>query len=173
MRNTQSENLKEHSLDVAVIAHSLAVISNMRFGNRLNADHAAVIGMFHDTSEIITGDMPTPVKYQDENFKAMYKQMEETANENLIALLPDDLKAVYTELLTPDGKDEALLTLVKAADKICALIKCMEEKNAGNREFDKAREAQLSSLKEMNLPEVNVFMEEFLPAFELNLDQMQ
>ena len=140
MRNTRTENLSEHSLEVAYIAHALAVIKNRRLGGNIDPCRVAVSAMFHDTSEIITGDMPTPVKYCNPEIKSVYKQIEATAENRLLSLLPDDMRGDFSPLYRPDDE---IRRLVKAADKISALIKCTEELNMGNREFSAAHASRL------------------------------
>ncbi len=171
MRNTSHEDLSQHSEDVAAIAHALAVIKNLRFGGNLNAERAAFLGLYHDMTEIITGDMPTPVKYHSETLRSAYAQVEDLAGEKLLSMLPDDMKEYYESAFFKKSEDEYVWVLVKAADKISALIKCIEERNAGNKEFDKAYESTLSAIKRMNLQEVDCFIEEFIPAFSLSLDE--
>ena len=171
MRNTENESLDSHSKEVAVIAHALALIGNKRFGKNYNADRAAVLGLYHDAHEIITGDMPTPIKYQNKDILEAFRGVEELATERLVSLLPDDLKDEFYSALTGKG-DEELLPLVKAADRLSALIKCIEERKAGNSEFKKAEVATKKKIMKEDIPEVKVFMEEFLPAYELTLDQM-
>ena len=173
MRNSSDENLSEHSLEVAMLAHALCVIGNERLGRTLNADHAAVIGMFHDVSEILTGDMPTPVKYYNREIRSAYRDVERDANTRLLALLPQDLRAQYERVLEPDGEYSREMQLVKAADKLSAYIKCIEERKAGNREFERAEKATLASIQEMNLEEVKIFLEEFLPPYEKTLDEIR
>ena len=170
MRNTENESLDSHSKEVAVIAHALAVIGNKRFGKNYNADRAAVLGLYHDAHEIITGDMPTPVKYQNDDILLAFKAVEDSANEKLLSKLPEDLRGSFRDLLTEN--DDELKPLVKAADKLSALIKCIEERKAGNTEFKEAETATRKKLLEMNLPEANVFTEEFLPAYEQTLDTL-
>ncbi len=170
MRNTRHENLSEHTLEVAFIAHALALIKNRRFGGNIDANATAVAAMFHDTSEIITGDMPTPIKYYNDDIKKVYKQIEGIAEDRLIALLPDDLRDDFTPIYNPDPE---IRTLVKAADKISALIKCIEERNSGNTEFRSAEASTLKSIKELNLPEVNVFLDEFISSYSLTLDELK
>lgn len=172
MRNSRPENLSEHSLEVAMIAHALAVISNERLNNNLNAEKAALIGIYHDATEIITGDMPTPVKYFNENIQEAYKGVEKVAAEKLHGMLPDYLKKSYEDIFFPSEKDAYIRKLVKAADKISALIKCMEEEKTGNREFILAKKSILEQLKNMNLKEADIFMEEFLPAYSKTLDEL-
>ena len=171
MRNTESENLDSHSKEVAVIAHALAVIGNVRLGKNYNADRAAVLGLYHDAQEIITGDLPTPVKYHNEKILDAYKEIEASATERLVSMLPDDLKNEFMSALTGDS-DKDLLPLVKAADKLSALIKCIEERKAGNMEFKEAERSTRERIAELNLEEANVFLEEFIGAFELTLDQL-
>ncbi|CUH93609.1 5'-deoxynucleotidase [Herbinix luporum] len=172
MRNSRPENLSEHSLEVSMLAHVLALISNERLGNKLNAEKAALIGIYHDATEIITGDMPTPIKYFNENIQGAFKEVEKAAAENLYLMLPDYLKESYKDIFYPAKEDEYLWKLVKAADKLSALIKCIEEEKAGNSEFVLAKNSILSLIKEMNLNEVDIFMEEFLPAYSKSLDEL-
>lgn len=171
MRNSRAETLTEHTLEVAVLAHALATIANVRCGKNYNVDRAAVLGMFHDAHEILTGDMPTPVKYQNPAIETAFKGVESAANDQLLAMLPADLQGTYEPLLREE--DAVLRPLVKAADKLSALIKCMEERKAGNLEFQIAEQSVREMLLKMDLPEVQIFMEEFLPAFELTLDEMR
>lgn len=171
MRNTVSENISEHSNDVAVIAHALAVIKNVRFGGNLNAERAAFLGLYHDMTEIITGDMPTPVKYHSSDMRQAFKEVEDKAGARLLSMLPEDMAEYYESAFFKKEDDEYLWKTVKAADKISALIKCIEEKNAGNNEFGKALESTRACVESMDMPEVQVFLEEFLPGFYLSLDE--
>lgn len=171
MRNTKNESLSEHSLEVAIIAHALGTIRNTRFGGNIDTEHLAVLGMFHDANEIITGDLPTPVKYHDKQIMKAYKRVENTASERLVALLPEDIRDEYKNLMLPLESDKELMPLLKAADKIAALIKCIDEERAGNKEFSSAKIAQEESIKKIKLPEVKVFMDEFIPAFYKTLDE--
>ena len=171
MRNTVSENISQHSNDVAAIAHALCIIGNVRFGKSYNADRAAFLGLYHDMPEIITGDMPTPVKYHSEEMKKAYLAVEDMASEKLLSMLPEDMRAYYKSAFFLEQEDEYLWKIVKAADKISALIKCIEEKNAGNREFEKAFQSTEKAIKEMGMPEADAFLEEFIPAFHLSLDE--
>ena len=173
MRNTEEESLTQHSYEVAVIAHALAVISNKRLGTNYDAEKVALIGLFHDTSEILTGDMPTPVKYYSPEITSAYKKVEEAATGKLLDMLPDDLRSEYADLLLPAKEDEELWKLNKAADKISALIKCIEERKAGNNEFDKALESTEASIHKMNCEAAEIFIKEFLPSYELTLDQLK
>ena len=176
MRNSRTENLSEHSLEVAMIAHALCTIGNVRYEKNLNADRAALIGLYHDSSEIITGDMPTPVKYYNPEIKDAYKQVEKIANYKLLEKLPKDLRPVYEEIFKTDNSadDKYMRKLVKAADKISAYIKCIEEEKSGNTEFSKAKESIGNILDKLSKesPEVKDFVEEFLPPFGKTLDEL-
>lgn len=172
MRNTQQENLSVHSQETAAIAHALALIGNRRFGKSYNAERAAVLGLYHDLHEILTGDMPTPVKYLNADILGAFKGVEDDANQRLLGMLPEDLQCDYKPLLSPAGDDAELWTLVKAADKISALIKCIEERKAGNSEFKRAEQKQRKTLSAMKLDEADAFIEEFLSSYELTLDQL-
>ncbi|MBQ7295203.1 MAG: 5'-deoxynucleotidase [Clostridia bacterium] len=171
MRNVSGENISEHSNDVAVIAHALAVIKNIRFGGNLNAERASFLGLYHDMTEIITGDMPTPVKYHSEDMREAFRQVEDKAGQKLLSMLPEDMRQYYESAFFPEKEDEYLWKIVKAADKISALIKCIEEKNAGNNEFGKALESTKKAIEKMDMPEAKVFLEEFIPSFYLSLDE--
>ena len=170
MRNTQSENIQEHSLQVAIIAHALALINNIYFEGDVNADKAAVLGMFHDCDEIITGDMPTPVKYFNAGIREAYRVVETSAKETLLGMLPDELESRYREIFFQDDK-EYIWRLVKAADTLSAYIKCLEEIKAGNAEFHAASESILQKLGTLDMPEVELFINEFLDGFKLSLDE--
>lgn len=176
MRNSRTENLSEHSLEVAMIAHALCTIGNVRYKKNLNADRAALIGLYHDSSEIITGDMPTPVKYYNPEIKDAYKQVEKIANYKLLEKLPKDLRPIYEEIFKTDNSadDKYMRKLVKAADKISAYIKCIEEEKSGNTEFSKAKESIGNILDKLSgeYPEVKDFVEEFLPPFGKTLDEL-
>lgn len=171
MRNTRKESLSEHTLETAFIAHALAVIENKRLGGCVNAERAAVLALFHDTTEIITGDLPTPVKYYNDDIKKAYKSMEKAAESRLTSLLPDDLKEEFEDIF--GEKDEHLLSIVKAADKISALIKCMDELSIGNREFAAAAESTAKTVAELGLPAADIFVSEFLESFSLSLDEQK
>ena len=173
MRNSSDENLASHSLDVAMLAHALCVIGNERLGKNLNADRAAVIGLYHDVSEILTGDMPTPVKYFNRQIRSAYKDVERDANMRLLALLPQDLRAQFTHVLEPGEEYAREKRLAKGADKLSAYIKCIEERKAGNREFESAEKSTLEALHEMKLEEIEIFLKEFLPAYEKTLDEIR
>ena len=171
MRNTSSENISEHCSDVAAIAHALAVIKNVRYGGNLNCERAAFLGLYHDMPEIITGDMPTPVKYHSKDLRRAFAEVEETASEKLLSMLPEDMKEHYRSAFFAQQEDGYLWKIVKAADKISALIKCIEEEKAGNREFTKAYESTKKALDEMDMPECNDFIRDFIPGFYLSLDE--
>lgn len=173
MRNTRAENLSEHSLEAAVVAHALVLLHNRRFGGSLSAERAAVLGLFHDAPEILTGDMPTPVKYYSAGVREAYKTVEASACATMLGLLPDDLRDDYRPFFFPEDGDAALWRFVKAADKICALTKCIEEQKAGNSEFSKAAETTLAAIHALDLPEAALFLREFLPGYELTLDELR
>lgn len=170
MRNTNNENIAEHSLQVAVIAHALAVIGNVRLGKNLNAEHIAMMGIMHDTSEIITGDLPTPIKYYAPEIRDAYKKVEHIAANQLLSEIPEDMRDAYKEILIENESEE--WKYVKAADKLSAYIKCIEEKNTGNKDFSKAETAIKQALEEMNMEETNTFIEEFLASYTMTLDEI-
>lgn len=174
MRNTRQENICEHSQDVAVLAHALAVLTNRRFGGHVDAGSCVLLALYHDAPEIFTGDLPTPVKYDNPAIRDAYRQVETVSAEKLLSMLPDDLRADYRELLLSREGEKRYpeeYRLVKAADKLSALIKCVEELQQGNREFEQARRACEAAVRRMRLPAADCFLEEFLPAFELTLDE--
>lgn len=172
MNNTREENIAEHSLEVAIIAHALVTISNKRLGTALSADRAAVMAIFHDSSEIITGDLPTPVKYYNDDIRNSYKEIEEISEKHLLSMLPDDLKEEYKPLIVSSDADRELIPFVKAADKLSALIKCINELSMGNREFVKAERTIRETVEGIELEAVKIFVEEFLPSYELTLDEL-
>mgnify|MGYP003441461972 CR=1 FL=1 len=172
MRNTHTENISEHSLEVATVSHALAVIHNTRFGGNINVDRVAVLGVFHDAPEILTGDMPTPIKYYSKQIQEAYSQVEDDACNALLDMLPADLREQYAPYFIKCEEDRQLWKFVKAADKICAYTKCIEESKAGNHDFDKAAKTNLKSLEEIDMPEVKCFMDEFLGSYSLTLDEM-
>lgn len=171
MQNTAKENIAEHSHNVAVIAHALCVIGNKKFGKDYNAERCALLALYHDATEVITGDMPTPVKYGSNEMKTVYKSVESLAGNRLLDMLPQEFREEYDPLFNRDKEDEKLWKIVKAADKIDALIKCINEIRMGNREFEKALEAQEKLIDEIDMPEVDYFRKEFLPAYYLTLDE--
>ena len=173
MNNTRLENISEHSQQVAILTHCLVLIHNKRFGGELDAQRAALLAVFHDSTEIITGDMPTPIKYQNPEIIDAYKQIENRAADRLISLLPEDFRDEYEQILKQSGKDDDKLhVFVKAADRYSALIKCIEEMRMGNDEFRMAKETIQKSIDDMKLPEAEVFGREFLPSFYLALDEL-
>lgn len=172
MRNAIPENIQEHSLDVALIAHALAVVRNKYFNGKLEPSKAAMYGIFHDASEIFTGDMPTPVKHYDKGLKNAFHKLEEQAKRKLLAMLPIELADEYEPLFFYEN-DADYQPLVKAADKISALIKCIEEEKSGNMEFRKAGIEHLENLSKNDLPEVKYFIEKFLPGYRLSLDELK
>ena len=169
MRNTKQENLSEHSLEVAVISHALAIIENKKLGGSVDAEKAAVIAMYHDASEIITGDLPTPIKYYNPEIKSVYKQIESVAEDKLLSYLPDYIKEEMAPVFKEIPADIAVL--IKAADKISAYIKCLEELKMGNREFAVAAEATKNAIAALGCRAADIFMEEFIPSFNLSLDE--
>lgn len=171
MKNTRSENLSEHSLEVAAIAHAIAVMKNLRFGGALNAERAAVLGLYHDMPEIITGDMPTPVKYHSKTLRNAFREVETEACSRLLSMLPEDMKESFSPYFFKTKEDGYLWKIVKAADKISALFKCIEEEKSGNHEFSSALCSTKNAIEKMNLPEADAFLEEFMEAYKLNLDE--
>lgn len=172
MRNTFLENIQEHSHMVSVLAHALAVIQNEKFGGTLDVGEAAVAGLYHDAPEILTGDLPTPVKYDNPAIKEAYKAVESVAADKLLSMLPPELAPAFAPYVKEKLEPE-LLRVVKAADKLSAYLKCVEEVKAGNQEFRQAMEQTRAALKRMELPALDYFMEHFAPAFELTLDELQ
>ena len=170
MRNTQPENDAEHSLQVAMIAHAIAVIGRDRYHRETDPEHVLTLAVYHDATDVMTGDLPTPVKYHNDELRSAYHRLEDLSADRLLALLPEDLRPSFSPCLKQEnGYDR---DIVKAADKISAYIKCLEEKRAGNREFDYAAENVRKSLDALDLPEVCDFMRDFLPAFEMTLDEL-
>ncbi len=172
MRNTVPENIQEHSVQVAMVAHMLAVIRNRKFGGKIPADRVALLALYHDATEVITGDLATPIKTFNPEIRAAYKRIEEVAAEKLFAMLPDDLREDLRPVFFPREDDRELWALVKAADKLCAYLKCVEELQAGNNGFLRAERSIMASLLRMNIPEVTYFVERFMPSFSLTLDEL-
>lgn len=168
MRNTRPENICEHSHEVAVLAHALALMTNRYDGGHLNVERCVMLAVYHDVPEILTGDMPTPVKYFNPAIREAYRQVEQSACDKLLGMLPVDLQGDYRDLLVAADSEE--LRIVKAADKLSALIKCVEELSQGNREFASARKATEQSIRDMQLPAADRFLDDYLPAYELPLD---
>ena len=171
MRNTAPENVQEHSHQVAVLAHALAVIRNGKFGGQVDPGAVAVAALYHDASEILTGDMPTPIKYDNPAIQGAYRDVEKMAEKKLLGMLPQELREVYAPILTVP--DEETRRLVKAADKLSAHIKCLEELKAGNLEFRQAAEQTRRALDSYDLPEVRYFIDTFLESFSLSLDELK
>ncbi len=172
MRNTQVENIQEHSHMVAVLAHALAVIGREKFGSAVDPGEAAIAGLYHDAPEILTGDLPTPVKYDNPAIRDSYKAVESVAADKLLSMLPPELAPSFAPYVKEE-LDEELLKLVKAADKLAAHIKCLEELRAGNSEFKLAARQTRAALDQMELPELDYFIKHCLPGFELTLDELK
>ena len=170
MRNTREENLCEHSQDVAVIAHALAVLTNTRFGGKIDEGTCVLLALYHDAPEILTGDLPTPVKYYNPDIKKAYKQVERIAGNRVLDMLPQELRSSYEQYVLEE--DQITKPIVKAADKLSAHIKCLEEQKAGNTEFESAAAQTMTAMKKMEREELDWFIAECLPAFSLNLDQL-
>ena len=171
MRNTAPENVQEHSHQVAVLAHALALIRNEKFGGQVDPGLVAAAALYHDASEILTGDMPTPIKYDNPAIRTAYKDVEAVAEGKLLRMLPPELQGAYAPVLT--AVDPEVERLVKAADKLSAHIKCLEELKAGNAEFREAAAQTRKALEAFDLPEVRYFMDTFLPSFSLTLDELK
>ena len=171
MRNTSKENIQEHSHMVAVLAHALAVIQNRYYGGMIDPGQVAVAALYHDATEIITGDMPTPIKYSNQTLRASYQEVEDMAANRLLSMLPEELRVEYETLLQP--ADPEVEALVKAADKLSAYLKCVEELKAGNNEFRLAKEQTYAALAKNPLPALQHFIQHYLPSFELTLDELQ
>lgn len=177
MRNSRAENLSEHSLEVSMLAHALAGIGRIRYGRTASIERAAVLAMYHDASEIITGDLPTPVKYYSRQIKEAYREVERRAERQLLRRLPADLRPLYQELFSPEDSEEEryLRSVVKAADRLSAYIKCIEEERAGNTEFRSAKQTIWEDLLERQeqLPELRDFLRDFLPSYGKTLDELE
>ncbi len=171
MRSIVNENIMEHSEQVAQIAHALAMISNKYFGGNVNADRCVTLAVFHECSEVITGDLPTPIKYYNNDIKVAYKGLESIANDKLLSMLPEEFRLDYSDIIAPDEEDYEY-KLSKAADKISAYVKCLEELKSGNKEFQKAEKTIKKDLDASPLPEVGYFMEHFIPGFKKTLDEL-
>ncbi len=173
MRNTRAENICEHSYDVATLTHALAVLENTRFNGNIRVKDAVMIALYHDVPEILTGDMPTPVKYVNPTLRDAFKQVEADATATILGLLPDDLRGEYAAWFSPDENLKAEKRIVKAADKLAALIKCEEELRQGNTEFRSARDSTEKALHAMQIESVECFIREFLPPCRMTLDEQQ
>ena len=176
MRNFRTENVSEHSLEVAIIAHALAEIGVAYFNRTYNPAEIALKAIYHDVSEIFTGDLPSPIKYYTEDMKKTYKSIEHEAEANLLSRLPEELKKVYGNVIlhdeNPDSANSTENKIIKAADKLCAYIKCVEETNSGNREFSKAEEDIYKTLDTNGLDELKYFIDHFLPYFSNTIDEI-
>jgi 5'-deoxynucleotidase len=172
MRNTQPENIQEHSLQVAMVAHALALIKNRMFGGDTDPQRVALLAMYHDVGEVITGDLATPIKHFNPSIRTAYDEIEVIARRKLLGLLPEELRDEYEELFFVEPNDEEHWKIVKAADRLCAYVKCLEEMKAGNREFARAEKAVKKSITKLGMREVDYFMETFVPSFLLTLDEL-
>ncbi|MDG3087557.1 5'-deoxynucleotidase [Vibrio hannami] len=172
MRLVSKENISEHSLQVAFVAHALAVIKNKKFGGNVNPERIAIYGMYHDTSEVLTGDLPTPVKYFNPDIAKEYKKIESAAEQRLLSMLPEEFREDFEPFLVSESVDPVDKAIVKQADTICAYLKCLEELSAGNHEFVQAQKRLKDMLKERETPEMIYFLETFAPSFELSLDEI-
>ncbi|MEQ4690461.1 MULTISPECIES: 5'-deoxynucleotidase [Providencia] len=172
MRNVRTENVSEHSLQVAMVAHALAIIKNKRFGGNVNPEHVALLAMYHDASEVITGDLPTPIKYHNEQIAHEYKKIEKFAQQKLLDMLPEELREDFQELIIEELQTEEEHFIVKQADSLCAYLKCLEELSAGNSEFKLAKKRLEKILSDRKSPEMDYFMEVFVPGFRLSLDEI-
>ena len=171
MRNTETENIQEHSLEVAMVAHNLAALKNEYFGGNVDINKVAVIAMYHEVSEIFTGDMPTPIKYFDPKLRELYGEVESLAQEKMLSTLPERLQSIYKPIIV-DAEDSPEWPIVKAADTISAYMKCVNELKAGNDEFKEAHDSILAKLKSLNMPEVDMFLETYMPALGKSLDEL-
>lgn len=173
MRSAYPENVQEHSLRVAQIAHALALIRNRLFGGAVDPERVATLALYHDAGEVLTGDLPTPVKNFNPDIEAAYRGIERAAKDKLLAMVPDVLRADYEPFFRPQPGDAAHVELVKAADKLCAYIKCLEEAGAGNPEFSQAEKTLAEAVRRLSLPEARFFLETFVPSFRLTLDELR
>ncbi|MFM2590424.1 5'-deoxynucleotidase [Vibrio sp. TBV020] len=172
MRSVSTENISEHSLQVAFVAHALAVIKNKKFGGELNPERIAILGMYHDTSEVLTGDLPTPVKYYNPEIAKEYKKIEAAAEQKLLSMLPEEFQEDFAPFLVSTAAHKEDASIVKQADTICAYLKCLEELSAGNHEYALAKKRLDVTLKERSSPEMDYFLNVFAPSFELSLDEI-
>lgn len=172
MRSISSENISEHSLQVAFVAHALAVIKNKKFGGKVNPERIAILGMYHDTSEVLTGDLPTPVKYYNPDIAKEYKKIEAAAEQKLLSMLPEELREDFAPYLVSDAAYPEDVAIVKQADSLCAYLKCLEELSAGNHEYALAKKRLDVTLRDRHTPEMEYFLNTFAPSFELTLDEI-
>ncbi|EPS3387988.1 5'-deoxynucleotidase [Vibrio vulnificus] len=172
MRSVSSENVSEHSLQVAFVTHALALIKNKKFGGHINAERVAVLAMYHDSSEVLTGDLPTPVKYYNPEIAKEYKKIEAAAEQKLLSMLPEEFQEDFRPFVISQQTSEEEAQIVKQADSICAYLKCLEELSAGNHEFALAKKRLDITLAERKTPEMDYFLNTFAPSFELSLDEI-
>ena len=172
MRSISNENISEHSLQVAFVAHALALIKNKKFDGQLNPEHIALLGMYHDTSEVLTGDLPTPVKYYNPDIAQEYKKIESAAEQRLLSMLPEEFQDDFAPFLISGTASEEEQSIVKQADTICAYLKCLEELSAGNHEYEQAKRRLEETLEQRKSPEMDYFLTTFAPSFELSLDEI-
>ena len=171
MRNTVPENDMEHAMEAAMVAHAIALMGNSRYGRQYNAEYVMALALYHDSCEVITGDMPTPIKHHNPTIRQEYNKLEEVAGKRLLSMLPPDLRSSYEKLVFQD-ESAPEWRVVKAADRICAYIKCLEERKAGNQEFEQARKTVKETIDAIDLPEVQDFMKECVPGFNLTIDEL-
>lgn len=172
MRNVRTENVSEHSLQVAMVAHALAIIKNRKFSGNVNAERIALLAMYHDASEVITGDLPTPIKYHNPQIAHEYKKIERFAQQKLLDMLPEELQEDFKSLVVEEFQSDEEHFIVKQADSLCAYLKCLEELSAGNSEFKLAKKRLEKILEERKSPEMDYFMRTFVPGFTLSLDEI-
>ena len=172
MRSVREENIMEHSQQVAMLAHALAIINNKVFGGTVDAQKCVLYAVYHECSEVMTGDLPTPIKYFNNSIHGAYKSLEDKACDKLLLTLPEQLREVMCEYVKPDSDSEEY-KIVKAADRFAAYIKCLEEQRCGNTEFEKAKKSIEADLRSRNMKEVEYFFENFIPAFLLTLDELE
>ncbi|CAG9423298.1 5'-deoxynucleotidase [Providencia alcalifaciens] len=172
MRNVRTENVSEHSLQVAMVAHALAIIKNRKFSGNVNPEKIALFALYHDASEVITGDLPTPIKYHNQQIAHEYKKIEKFAQQKLLDMLPEELQEDFKCLLMEELQSEEEHFIVKQADTLCAYLKCLEELSAGNSEFKLAKKRLEKMLEERKSPEMDYFMKTFVPSFTLSLDEI-
>ena len=171
MRSVREENIMEHTLEVSIIAHALATLKNKFFNGNVNVEKVVLLSQYHEVGEVITGDLPTPIKYFNPEIKKAYKEIEKGACERILDMLPENLKGEYAEYILPDENSEEY-KIVKCADRLSAYFKCVEEIKAGNGEFKKAKKSILLELKSLKREEVDYYLNEFAPAYELTLDEL-
>ncbi len=172
MRNTQTENIQEHSLRVAMIAYTLSVARKRVFAKEINPERTAILALYHDASEVITGDLAAPIKYFNPEIKTAYKEIEKVAEQHLYSMLPAEIQQDFERLFFPREEDEEHWRIIKAADKLCAYMKCLEELQAGNLEFARAEKTIRAQVDELKMPEVDWFLDQFIPSFSLTLDEL-